>query len=177
MARRQLDALLGDQIDERIMRRGRGRVHRRHHALIGLRAGDRGDVREGVADLLGLGAHAAGDDDLAVLRHRRADRLERFLLGAVEKAAGVDDHRVGAGVALATVRSPRRASCVRMRSLSTSALGQPSETKEMRGAGLAECHGLAHGRSLATAGRLGKASLARRTSRKCAWSVPQFSLV
>ena len=57
------------------------------------------DVRECVADRLGLRAHAAGDDDAAVLVHRRADRGERFGLGAVEEAAGVDDDGVGAGVA------------------------------------------------------------------------------
>ena len=53
-------------------------------------------------DLLGLGAHAAGDDDLAVLRQRLADGVERFRLGAVEKAAGVDDHQVGALVLAAS---------------------------------------------------------------------------
>ena len=99
MARRQLDALLGDEVDERVVRRRRGVVHRRHHALEGLRAGDRRDIGKGVADRVGLGAHAAGDDHLAVLVHRRADRGERFRLGAVEKAAGVDDDGVGAGVA------------------------------------------------------------------------------
>ena len=31
-------------------------------------------------------------------RQRLADRLEALGLGAVEEAAGVDDHRVGAGV-------------------------------------------------------------------------------
>ena len=49
----------------------------------------------GRLDLLGLGAHAAGDDHLAVLGHRLADGAERFLLGAVEEAAGVDDDDVG----------------------------------------------------------------------------------
>ena len=43
-------------------------------------------------------AHAAGDDHPAVLGNRLADRLEAFLLGAVEEAAGVDQHDVGAGV-------------------------------------------------------------------------------
>ena len=134
MARRELHALRGHQVDERVVRRGRGGVHRRHDALVGLRAGDRRDVGKGVADRLGLGAHAAGDDDPAVLAQRRADRLERFGLGAVEKTAGVDDDRVGAGVAGAS-SYPSARSRVRIRSVSTSAFGQPSETKEMRGAG------------------------------------------
>ncbi len=96
--RRQLDALIGNEVDERIVRRGRRRMHRRHHALERLRSGDRRDVGESLADRLRLGAHAAGDDDAAVFPHRRADRCERFRLGAVEKAAGVDDDGVGARV-------------------------------------------------------------------------------
>ncbi len=45
-----------------------------------------------------LDAEAAGDDHPAVLADRLADRLEALLLGAVEKAAGVDQHDVGAGI-------------------------------------------------------------------------------
>ncbi len=41
-----------------------------------------------------FGAHAAGNDDLSVRLERAADRSERFGLGAVEKAAGVDDDGV-----------------------------------------------------------------------------------
>ena len=67
-----------------------------HHAFVGLRAGDRQNVGEGIADLLGLGAHAAGDDDLAVFGHRLADGVEALGLGAVEETAGVDDDDVGA---------------------------------------------------------------------------------
>ena len=51
-----------------------------------------------VADELVLDAQAAGDDDAAVLGHRFADGLEAFLLGAVEEAAGVDEHDIGAGI-------------------------------------------------------------------------------
>ena len=56
-----------------------------------------------------LGAEAAGDDDLAVLGERLADRVERFGDRGVDEAAGVDDHQVGAGVGSARWRSPRRA--------------------------------------------------------------------
>ena len=84
-------------------------VHRLEHALVLLRAGDREHVREALGDLLGLGAHAAGDDHLAVLGERVADRVERFRLRAVEEAAGVDDDEVGALVLRASARSPRRA--------------------------------------------------------------------
>ena len=100
MSRRQLHALVGHEIDEGIVLGRHGLVHRGDDALIGLRAGDREHVRESVADLLRLGTHAAGDDDLAVLGHGRADRLERLRLGGIEEAAGVDDDEIGAGMAL-----------------------------------------------------------------------------
>ena len=50
-------------------------------------------------DALGFDAETAGDDDLAVLGQSLADRLEQFLLGTVEEAAGVDDDGVGAIIA------------------------------------------------------------------------------
>ena len=71
-------------------------MHGIEHAFILLRSRDREHAGIGGLDLLGLGAHAAGDDHLAVLGHGLADRAEQFLLGAVEKAAGVDDDDVGA---------------------------------------------------------------------------------
>jgi hypothetical protein len=43
---------------------------------------------------------APRDDDLAVLRERLADRVERFLHRGVDEAARVDDDEVGAGVVL-----------------------------------------------------------------------------
>ena len=73
-------------------------MHGLDDALIGLRAGDRQHVGEALGDRFGLGAHAAGDDDLAVFLQRGADRLERLRLGAVEEAARVDDDDVGPGV-------------------------------------------------------------------------------
>src|SRR3569623_1276264 len=92
----------------RIMHRRQGTVHGVEHALILLRAGDRQDVGIFLLELLRLCAHAAGDDDLAVLRHGLADGAERFLLGAVEKAAGIDDDDVRA-VVLARELIPLRA--------------------------------------------------------------------
>ena len=98
VARRQLKAGVGDQVD--IGRQvGGGRfVHRLDHLFVLMRAGDREHLREAGADHLGLLAHAAGDDDAAVLGNRLADRLQAFLLGGIEEAAGVDQHDVGAGV-------------------------------------------------------------------------------
>ncbi len=77
------------------MHRRQRAVHGVQHALILLRARDREHAGIGCCDLLGLRAHAAGDDDLAVLGHCLADGAERFLLGAVEEPAGVDDHEIG----------------------------------------------------------------------------------
>ena len=78
------------------MHRRQRAMHGVEHAFILLRARDRQHAGIGRLDLLGLRAHAAGDDDLAVLGHRLADGAERFLLGAVEKAAGIDDDEIGA---------------------------------------------------------------------------------
>ena len=96
MTRRQLDALRGNQVQMRVVDRRRRPVNGLEHALVLLGPGDRQHARIGLFDLFGFGAHAAGDDDLAVLGHGRADRRQRFLLGAIQEAAGVDDHDVGA---------------------------------------------------------------------------------
>ena len=96
--RRKLDAFRRHEIEEGVVPWRERAVHRRDHALVLLRPGHREHVRIGFGDLLRLGAHAAGDDDFAVLIERLPDRGQRFRLGAVEKTAGVDDHQIGAGV-------------------------------------------------------------------------------
>src|SRR4029077_10372189 len=73
-------------------------MHRVEAPLVLLRPGDREHAGMYGRDLLRLGAHAAGDDDLAVLGHGGADGGERFRLRAVEKAAGIDDDEIGAGM-------------------------------------------------------------------------------
>ena len=78
------------------MRRRRRLMHRRHDVLVGLRSGDGEHVRVLLADDLGLGAEAAGDDDAAVLGHGVADRLERLVAGRIQEPACVDDDQVGA---------------------------------------------------------------------------------
>ena len=45
-----------------------------------------------------LRAEAAGDDHLAVLGERLADRIERLRDGGVDEPAGVDDDEIRAGV-------------------------------------------------------------------------------
>src|SRR5215469_1981744 len=82
----------------RIMCRRHRPVHGMEHAFILLRSGDREHAGVLGSDLLGLGAHAAGNDDFSVLRHRRFDRGKRFSLSAVKEPASIDDSEVGAGV-------------------------------------------------------------------------------
>jgi hypothetical protein len=98
MTRRQLDALGRGEIDQRIVRGGQRLVHGLDHLLVLVRAGDGQHVRMDGADRRLVRAHAAGHDHAAVLGQRLADRLQRFRLGAVEEAAGIDQHHVGAVV-------------------------------------------------------------------------------
>ena len=51
-----------------------------------------------VAGSIFLGAQATGDDDLAVFGQRFADGVQRLLHGSIDKAAGIDDHQIGASV-------------------------------------------------------------------------------
>ena len=73
-------------------------MNRLEHTFVLLRTGDREHAGMLGGDLFGLGAHATGDDDFAVFRHRRSDRSQRFRLGAIKKTAGIDDGEIGAGV-------------------------------------------------------------------------------
>ncbi len=98
VARGQLEPGFRHQVDEGVGDRRRGFVDRGDHLFILLRTGDREHLREAGADDVGFLAHAAGDDDPAVLGDGLADRLEAFLLGGIEEAAGVDQHDVGAGI-------------------------------------------------------------------------------
>ncbi len=101
VARRQLDALRRHEVHARVVRRRQRLVNGRDDALVLLRPGHGQHLRKAFADQLRLGPHAAGDDDLAVRLERLADGRERFGLGRIEEAAGVDDDRVSARVVLA----------------------------------------------------------------------------
>ena len=106
VTRRELDALRRHQVDEGIVRLRRVLVHRIHHLLRGMRAGDGQHLgmhlpHQVAAVVAGLRAQAAGDDDLAVAGQRLADGVQAFLDRVVDEAAGVDDHQVGAVVGLA----------------------------------------------------------------------------
>ena len=96
VARRELDALRRHQVQVGIVvfLGRRGIVHGAHHFFILLRSGHGQHAGVHVADHGLFHAHAAGDDDLAVLGQRFADGFQRFGLGAVDEAAGVDDHDI-----------------------------------------------------------------------------------
>ena len=75
-------------------------MHRAHDAGVVLRPADRQHAGVRFADHVGTLAQAAGDDDLAVLGHGLADRVERFGHGGIDESAGVDDDDVGRVVGL-----------------------------------------------------------------------------
>src|SRR5690349_7468235 len=94
MSRCQADALRRHQVHERIVLRRQVLVHRVHHVFIGLRPRDLQHARMAIENLLGLRAETSRDDDLAVLLERLADRVERFVDGGIDEAAGVHDDDV-----------------------------------------------------------------------------------
>ena len=97
--RRELDALRRHQVDERIVRLAAG-ARAPRCITSSVACGPVTASTCGCVSLhdVALGAEAAGDDHLAVLGERLADRVERFLDGGVDEAAGVDDDEVGAVV-------------------------------------------------------------------------------
>ena len=111
--RRQLDAGRRHEVGVRIVRLRQVPVHVIEHLARRMRPGDRQHLRMHLRDqvlaAVAARAEAAGDDDLAVFGKRLADRVERFLHGGVDEAAGVDDDEVGALVASGWSRSPPRA--------------------------------------------------------------------
>ncbi|SBJ11554.1 Uncharacterised protein [Klebsiella pneumoniae] len=96
MARRQLNPLFRHQAQERVvLRLRRIMMYMLQHLLIAVRTGDLQHLRMHFADLILFRAETAGDDYLAVLFQRFADRFQRFLHSAINKAAGVNDHHIG----------------------------------------------------------------------------------
>ena len=96
--RRELQPRIRHQVQIGAGRDRRRDMDRADHILILRRPGDREHFGEARADQLRLLAHAAGDDHAAILGNRLADRVEALFLGAVEKAAGVDQHDVRARI-------------------------------------------------------------------------------
>jgi hypothetical protein len=99
VARREFDALRGNQIDEWFVQRRQVLVYRRHDLFVALRAGDLEHLRMAIEDSLRLRAQAAGDDDLAILGQRLADRLQGFVHRRIDEAAGIHHHEVGRAIA------------------------------------------------------------------------------
>ena len=103
VARGELDTLRWHQVNQGVVAVDYGlRNHLmdgRNHFFVGMRAGDAKHAGMHAGDLLGVFAHAAGDNDAAVFTHGLADGVERFLLGAVDETAGVDDDHIGAFIA------------------------------------------------------------------------------
>lgn len=98
MARRKFDPLRRHQIEKRIMGGRHGAMHGLDHAFILLRPADRQHIGILGQNAFGLSPHAACHNDLAVFGHRLANRFQRFIAGAIEKTAGVDNHHLGPGI-------------------------------------------------------------------------------
>ncbi len=98
MARRELEPAVRHQIEERVGRHRCGVMDGADDFFILMRTCHRQHIGKAGTDRLGLLAHAAGDDDAAILRDGFADGIQAFFLGGIEKAAGVDQHDVGARI-------------------------------------------------------------------------------
>ena len=132
MPGRELETRFGHQINERRWDRWRGFMNGRDDFLILLGPGDREHVGEAVANDFGFLAHAARDDDAAIFGNRFPDSFEAFFLGRIEKAAGVDEDHVGAGI-VGRHFVPVGAQLGHDLLAVDECLGQPSETSPTRG--------------------------------------------
>src|SRR5690606_17274571 len=92
--RSELEAIVREQVDEGVVPGRHRRVHGLHDAAVVLRSADREHARVRLPDHFLALAEAAGDDHLAVLGHRLADRVQRLGHRRVDEAAGVDHHYV-----------------------------------------------------------------------------------
>ena len=92
VARRELDALWGNEVCKRVVcsaRRRRG-VDRTHHLLVLLRASDSQHAWMRCAYDGLVHTHTACDDHATIFGNRLANGLKRFGFCAIDKAAGVD---------------------------------------------------------------------------------------
>ncbi len=74
-------------------------MHMFQHLLVAVWTGDFQYLRMDFADLIDFGAQTTGDNHLAVFSECFTDGFQRLLHGAIDKAAGVNDHHVGIVVA------------------------------------------------------------------------------
>ena len=86
MARRQGHAGRRQQIDKGIRRGRHGSVDCIQHLFVLMRASDGQNLGVMLANVIGLGPEAAGDDDLAVLGQSLTNRIQTFGLGAVKES-------------------------------------------------------------------------------------------
>ena len=96
--RSEFDIWLRDQIDEWPLAGRCVFVHRLHHLLILMRARHREHLGMRGADRVGLLAKTTRYDDAAILGNCLANGGKAFFLGAIEKAASVHQHHIGASV-------------------------------------------------------------------------------
>ena len=100
----EFDALWRYKVGEGVVGFGQVLVDDVHDFLQSVGTGDGEyagvDVLDEVGAVgMGAGTQTAGDDDFAVFCKRFADGVQAFFDGVINEAAGVDDDKVGAGVA------------------------------------------------------------------------------
>jgi len=94
MPRCQRHTCRGQQINKRIRRGRHGIVHGIQDLLILVRARHGQNTRMMFADIIRLGTKTARHDHPPVFRQGFANRIKTFGLGAVQKPAGVHNHRI-----------------------------------------------------------------------------------
>ena len=143
------------------------RVHRTDDRRVVLRPADREHVRMPREDLLGLRAEAARHDDLAVLGQRLADRVEGFLDGGGDEAAGVHDDDVGVRIlrdGLVALGAQLRQDALGVDQRLRTAEAREADPRRTGSRRLHALRGSSRGRGLRHGGRQGKACPARPQS-------------
>jgi hypothetical protein len=95
---REANAGLGHEVEVGVVWGCQVGVDRRHDVFVLVRSGDCEDLGMRLLDDFRLGTEATGNNDLPVGLNSFADCLKAFVARAVEEAAGVDQHEVGAGI-------------------------------------------------------------------------------
>src|SRR6056297_2662479 len=93
--RRQLQPARRDQVDVGIVRPRQVRIDRAEYRLGLVRAAHTQHARVYRLYVLGLRAHTAGNQHTTICVQRIADGFERFGLGRIDKAAGIDNDEIG----------------------------------------------------------------------------------
>ena len=98
--RREFHAVIGHQIDELVVRFRQMQMHRVHHFVRCVRAGNGEHFRVNVPNEIAvlLRAETARNDHFTVFGDSLANRVKRLRHGVVDKAAGVDHHQIRVAV-------------------------------------------------------------------------------